>query len=158
MDSKSPGNNGINRKALRVLEYGKIIAMLRGEACSGLTRALIDALEPSRDPAWIREELANTDEAVTVILRKGTPPFGNFYDIGGFGSGDLWFRLQTSPCYPVENVKKLLGADRTPLGERGFRYENARCVISVLADENRVECVSVLQFLPVELAAPRKPV
>lgn len=84
MDNKKPGDNGINPKALRVLEYDKIIAMLRGEACSVLTRSVIDSLAPVRDRARIREELADTDEAVTVILRKGTPPFGNFYDIGGF--------------------------------------------------------------------------
>lgn len=81
----------------------------------------------------------------------------SIYDIGGFGSGDLWFRLQTSPCYPVEDAKQLLGADWTPRGERGFRYENARYVISVLADEERVDCVSLFLFLPVELATPRKP-
>ena len=58
--------------------------MLRSEACSGLTRTIIDALQPDTARGQIREALADTDEAVTVILRKGTPPFGNFYDIGGF--------------------------------------------------------------------------
>ena len=138
MDSKSPGNNGINRKALRVLEYGKIIAMLRGEACSGLTRALIDALEPSRDPAWIREELANTDEAVTVILRKGTPPFGNFYDIGGFvhlaaKEGTLTPKQLLEVAYNLTSARKtavFLSADLPELP----RIRGLVSAISILKD------------------------
>lgn len=147
-----------------------LLAPMLAACASGAT----EQRNPQRSVSWILQqygqarpdalELAESmlqTKAIYHIHDKGPSrdlEDASIYDIGGFGSGDLWFRLQTSPCYLVENVKKLLGADRTPLGERGFRYENARYVISVLADENRVECVSVLQFLPVELAAPRKPV
>src|SRR5665647_314811 len=74
----------MNPKAIRVLEYEKIINMLREEACSSLTRVQIDKLLPSTSVLKIREDLADTDESLQVILRKGNPPFGNFYDIGGF--------------------------------------------------------------------------
>ena len=71
----------MNGKALRVLEYGKIIGMLRDLAGTECTRTLIDGLTPSKDPAVVRETLAETAEAVTLITYKGPLPLGNFYDI-----------------------------------------------------------------------------
>lgn len=138
MDNKRPGHKGINRKALRVLEYDKIIAMLGVEACSGLTRALIQDLEPSGDPDWIREELANTDEALRVILRKGTPPFGNFYDIGGFvhlaaKEGTLTPKQLLEVAYNLTSARKtsvFLSADLPELP----RIRGLVSAISVLKD------------------------
>ena len=73
----------MNEKALRVLEYEKIIEMLAAQCCSGMTRDAVRGLKPSRKIRWIEEELQATDEAVQVILKKGTPPLGGFYDIKG---------------------------------------------------------------------------
>ena len=74
----------MNSKALRVLEYQKIVDMLTAECCSSLTRGKAMGLEPMTDSYDIGEALADTEEAVVVILKKGTPPIGNFYDISGF--------------------------------------------------------------------------
>ncbi|MCQ2552926.1 MAG: endonuclease MutS2 [Clostridia bacterium] len=74
----------MNDKALRVLEYQKIIDMLVSECSSVLTKEQAKLLKPMHDAFDIREALADTDEAVVVLLKKGTPPFGNFYDISGF--------------------------------------------------------------------------
>ncbi|MBR0209499.1 MAG: endonuclease MutS2, partial [Firmicutes bacterium] len=73
----------MNEKALRVLEYEKIIEMLAAQCCSGMTRDAVRSLKPSRKVRWIEEELQAADEAVQVILKKGTPPLGGFYDIKG---------------------------------------------------------------------------
>ncbi|MCQ2560667.1 MAG: endonuclease MutS2 [Clostridia bacterium] len=73
----------MNDKALQVLEYNKIIEMLAQQCCSQITREKVRALRPSRKIRWINDELQGTDEAVQVILRKGTPPLGSFYDVSG---------------------------------------------------------------------------
>ena len=73
----------MNEKALRVLEYEKIIEMLAEQCCSGMTRDAVRSLKPSRKARWIEDELQATDEAMQVVLKKGTPPLGGFYDIKG---------------------------------------------------------------------------
>ena len=73
----------MNEKTLRVLEYNKITEKLCEECCSALTREQARALKPITEPRLIRDELEATDEAVTVLLKKGAPPLGNFYDISG---------------------------------------------------------------------------
>jgi len=73
----------MKEKVLRVLEYDKIVAMLCEECCSRLTRTEAQNLTPMTDARLIRNELDATDEAVAVLLKKGAPPLGNFYDISG---------------------------------------------------------------------------
>lgn len=71
----------MNEKALRVLEYSKIVDMLVEQAGSECTRTLIRGIAPGTDPDAIRDMLAETTEAVTLITYKGPLPLGNFYDI-----------------------------------------------------------------------------
>jgi DNA mismatch repair protein MutS2 len=71
----------MNEKALRVLEYGKIIESLTNLAGSESARAVIAALKPSDDPIVIEEGLDETSEAVTLIVHKGPLPMGNLYDV-----------------------------------------------------------------------------
>jgi len=74
----------MNEKAYRVLEYDKIKELLRGEAASSMTQKVIDELLPSVDEYEIREKMAETTEAVSVIMHKGALPLGGFYDISGW--------------------------------------------------------------------------
>jgi len=71
----------MNKKALDVLEYKKIIALLKEEAGSEMTRELISELLPYTDIRVISEELRSTTEAVDLIVRKGPLPTGGIYDI-----------------------------------------------------------------------------
>jgi DNA mismatch repair protein MutS2 len=71
----------MNEKALRVLEYGKVIESLTNLAGSESARAVIAELQPSNDPDMIQEGLDETSEAVTLIVHKGPLPMGNLYDI-----------------------------------------------------------------------------
>ncbi|MDD2217999.1 MAG: endonuclease MutS2 [Eubacteriales bacterium] len=72
----------MNEKSYRVLEYNKIIQMLKEEVASEMTRKIISELKPSVDIKQIRDLCAETTEAVQVIVKKGTLPLGAFYDIG----------------------------------------------------------------------------
>lgn len=72
----------MNQKALDVLEYNKIIELLKEEAGSEMTRQIIAELRPYTDVRAISEELRSTTEAVDLIVRKGALPTGGIYDIG----------------------------------------------------------------------------
>lgn len=72
----------MNQKALDVLEYNKIIELLKEEAGSEMTRNIISELRPYTDVRAISEELRSTTEAVDLIVRKGALPTGGLYDIG----------------------------------------------------------------------------
>ena len=71
----------MNEKALRVLEYGKIIKSLIDLAGSESARAVIAALHPTDDAMMIEESLNETSEAVTLIVHKGPLPLGNLYEV-----------------------------------------------------------------------------
>jgi len=74
----------MNAKAIRVLEYDKIINMLSDQAGSEMTKKIISELQPSNDIRIVRDTLDETAEAVCLITHKGPLPLGNFYDIGDF--------------------------------------------------------------------------
>ena len=71
----------MNEKSYRVLEYNKILELLSAEAASSITKKMIGELKPSLDVFQIREMQAETTEAVSVIMRKGSLPLGSFYSI-----------------------------------------------------------------------------
>ncbi|MDD2189430.1 MAG: endonuclease MutS2 [Eubacteriales bacterium] len=71
----------MNEKTYRVLEYNKILEMLRAEAASSITRKTIEELRPAFDINSIQDMLAETTEAVSVITHKGALPLGSFYNI-----------------------------------------------------------------------------
>lgn len=76
----------MNEKTYKVLEYDRIKELLGNEAASVMTKKLITELLPSVNEYEIRESIAETTEAVTVIMHKGALPLGGFYDIGSWVS------------------------------------------------------------------------
>lgn len=68
-------------KAIKVLEYNKIIAKLREQAGSEMAKKIISELQPFHEAPVIRDMLTETTEAVTLIVHKGPLPLGGFYDI-----------------------------------------------------------------------------
>ena len=68
-------------KTLHVLEYHKIIDMLKNQAGSEMTKKVISELKPICDVSEIRERQEETTEAVKLINVKGPLPIGGFYDI-----------------------------------------------------------------------------
>lgn len=73
----------MDKKALNVLEYGKIIDMLCSQCCSSMTREIAKNLLPYDEKSEITDRLNETQEAVCVLMQKGMPPLGNFYDVSG---------------------------------------------------------------------------
>lgn len=71
----------MNKKGLKVLEYNKIIEMLKAQANSQMAKERLAALLPETEIHRIREGLAETSEAVSVIVKKGALPLGEIYDI-----------------------------------------------------------------------------
>lgn len=71
----------MNEKALRTLEYHKIIEKLAGFAVSPMAKELAKALRPSVAMSEIILRQQETTEATAMVLRKGNPSFGGFRDI-----------------------------------------------------------------------------
>lgn len=71
----------MKEKTLKVLEYDKIIEMLREQAGSEMTKIAVSEIRPLNDAAEIRDRQAETTEAVRLIDFKGPLPVGGFYDI-----------------------------------------------------------------------------
>lgn len=67
----------MNERALRILEYDKIIALLQEEADSAPGRSKCAQLLPMKDVHAIRDALENTADAVARIFRKGNVSFGS---------------------------------------------------------------------------------
>ncbi len=71
----------MNEKALRVLEYNKIIGLLCDNTVSTMGRDLAEDLKPSKDIKEINELQQETTEAVNLILKKGSIPLSGLSDI-----------------------------------------------------------------------------
>lgn len=72
----------MNKKTFKVLEYPKIIEMLRQQAGCVMAKERIAELAPYTDIRKIREALQETSEASRAIVAKGNAPLGQIYDIG----------------------------------------------------------------------------
>ena len=73
----------MNSKTLKTLEYDKVLEMLAACASSAEAKRKLLALTPLTDAPAIRDALAETSEAATVIISKGAAPLGQLYDIAG---------------------------------------------------------------------------
>ena len=71
----------MEEKVLKVLEYDKIIDILKERASSQLGKTLVSELLPSMDADAVKQALSETTDAVTCILRKGFPPMGGIHEI-----------------------------------------------------------------------------
>lgn len=71
----------MNDKTLRVLEFDKIIDKLRSLTASELGRELVDELVPQTDFNTVEKLLAETNDGVGCIVRRGSPPMGGVNDI-----------------------------------------------------------------------------
>ena len=69
------------KRIYSVLEYDKILSMLSERTSSALAAAEALSLKPAAHQHVVSERLAETAEAVSVIMRKGTLSLGEFGDI-----------------------------------------------------------------------------
>ncbi len=68
-------------KVCRVLEFEKVRDLLKKEARSPMAEKAVEEIVPSFKKHEIEERLKETDEAVYVILRKGSIPLGGICDV-----------------------------------------------------------------------------
>ena len=73
----------MNQKALKTLEYMKIITQLESHAASPLGKSLCQELSPSSDLEEIRTRQAQTTDAVNRVRLKGSVSFSGLREIGG---------------------------------------------------------------------------
>lgn len=71
----------MNSKILTLLEFNRILDLLREQAGSELTKERIEKLEPMTNMRMAGDALTETTEAVSVILYKGSIPVGEIGDI-----------------------------------------------------------------------------
>src|SRR5690606_20751447 len=71
----------MNDKALRVLEYDKIMKMLSDRTVSSLGRTHVEDLKPVADFYEVEERLKETTDASAYLWRKGGVPFGGIHDV-----------------------------------------------------------------------------
>lgn len=82
MNGRKRKANIMNEKALRTLEYNKIITLLAAQATSQSGKALCAKLTPSFDLAAIRLAQQQTADALTRIYQKGSLSFAGNHDMG----------------------------------------------------------------------------
>ena len=73
----------MNQKALKTLEYTKIITQLESHAASPLGKTLCRELSPYSDLEEIRTRQAQTTDAVNRVRLKGSVSFSGLREIGG---------------------------------------------------------------------------
>ena len=93
----------MNKRALEILEYNKIIEMLSNEAGSQMAKDRIARFSPRGDILYIRDLLSETTEACEVIIRKGTLPIGELYDIE-----PLLYRARKGGSLTMKELLKIL--------------------------------------------------
>lgn len=73
----------MNDRALRVLEYDKIMKMLSERTVSALGRTFVEDLKPTADFYEVEARLKETTDAAAYLWRKGGAPFGGIHDVRG---------------------------------------------------------------------------
>lgn len=71
----------MNEKALKVLEYYKIIDIMKNYTQTAAAKDILDSLKPYNNLYEVREHLEETREALELFMKKGRPPFEGLYDI-----------------------------------------------------------------------------
>ena len=90
----------MNKRALRILEYDKIITLLTEHASSPLGKKRCTELQPDTDPVGIEEAQTNTADAVGHLLRKGRVTFQ--------GNHDLYYTIQNLTLQASLSAAELL--------------------------------------------------
>ncbi|UWD48414.1 endonuclease MutS2 [Clostridioides difficile] len=71
----------MNEKSLRVLEYNKIIDLLKKKASSSLGLKYIESLVPNTDFVEVKFMLEETSEAQSIIIKRGSVGLDGIHDI-----------------------------------------------------------------------------
>lgn len=71
----------MNQKSLRVLEFNKIVDILKTKVSSSLGLKYIENLTPSSDYEEVKYMLEETSQAQSILLKRGGVPLNGMHDI-----------------------------------------------------------------------------
>lgn len=71
----------MNTKSLKILEYYKVIDMLKDKTSSSLGLKYIEKLQPSSDYNEVAQMLKETSEAQAILIKRGGVSLGGIHDI-----------------------------------------------------------------------------
>lgn len=124
----------MKEKTLNILEYNKIIELLKEQAGSEMTKNAVSELMPFRDASEIRESQAETTEAVRLINYKGPLPVGGFYDIEEIISfarkgGTLSMAQLLKVLYNMKTAERILSFLKGDLPELPIIFSIAELIV-----------------------------
>ena len=70
----------MKERTLRILEFNKVKNKLRKYAVTSGGKELIDALSPYNSIYEVENKLEETNEALDILIKKGTPPFEGLHE------------------------------------------------------------------------------
>ena len=119
----------MNDKALRILEFHKIIDMLTEHATSEPGRAMCKSLRPSVILSTIEQSQMETEHALQRILKKGSTNFGNNKPLGmSIKSLDIGSVLSVSELLKIamllENVARVKAYGRDDKASENGQYDS----------------------------------
>jgi len=76
----------MNERCLRTLEYNKTLGILKKYTQSNIANIYIDKLTPSSDLQTVKGMLNETKDAISLVIRKGTPSLTGIMDISSMTS------------------------------------------------------------------------
>lgn len=118
----------MNKKALKTLEFYKIIESLTSHASSPMGKELCRSLEPSDDLATIRRMQKETHDALSRLFKKGNLSFGSAKDIR-----PSLKRLEIGSSLNIPELLAICGLlDNTARVKSYGRHENADAMPDVL--------------------------
>lgn len=105
----------MNNKALKTLEYNKILKMLEEYASSDMAKRQCRDLRPSSDINEIRTLQTQTSDALSRIWQKGSISFSGIYDIE-----DSLKRLKIGSSIGIEELLRISSLLKTALRVKSF--------------------------------------
>lgn len=110
----------MNEKALKTLEFDKVIDRLASLANTTLGKSLCTSLRPTADIREIEQNLLETSDALTLILKKGSLSFSGVKDIRS-----SLMRLDVGSVLSIEELLSVSSLLKVTLRAKSyFRKEN----------------------------------
>ena len=133
----------MEKRALKTLEYDKILAMLKERASCCVSRELVNTMEPSGDFDTVERELKLTAEAETLFYKTGRSPVDDFPDMRHclermhaalfLSTGEL---LGIASCLKAARIAKDILAKE--VGEESYLYNLAGLLITHRSAEEEI--------------------
>lgn len=134
----------MQERALRVLEYFKIVEQLKNQAQSSIGKKLAADISPEIDYEIAIRKQKETQEAVDLTLKRGTPPLGGLSDVETYamralrgGSLSAIALLKISDALRVSRrTQKYMSEDRT---DKKNNYEIIEALVEKLTINRNLE-------------------